>query len=136
MVMEALVVLRELASEYEVVVVENGSTDYAWDVLDELERLYGENGVDPHDRGRVRIIRFAEALDYGARSVQASGLAVTTSSFTRTVTVSTTSGNFVACMQRLSGKKLLGAVSMSSWATSSLAVIQCTGGSFPTPITT
>ncbi|NDF37626.1 MAG: glycosyltransferase family 2 protein, partial [Proteobacteria bacterium] len=28
MVMEALVVLRELASEYEVVVVENGSTDY------------------------------------------------------------------------------------------------------------
>ena len=65
MVMEALVVLRELASEYEVVVVENGSTDYAWDVLDELERLYGENGVDPHDRGRVRIIRFADALDYG-----------------------------------------------------------------------
>jgi len=65
MVMEALVVLRELASEYEVVVVENGSTDYAWDVLDELERLYGENGVDPRDRGRVRIIRFAEALDYG-----------------------------------------------------------------------
>ena len=65
MVMEALVVLRELASEYEVIVVENGSTDYAWDVLDELERLYGEDGVDPRDRGRVRIIRFAEALDYG-----------------------------------------------------------------------
>ena len=54
MVMEALVVLRELASEYEVIVVENGSTDYAWDVLDELERLYGEDGVDPRDRGRVR----------------------------------------------------------------------------------
>ena len=65
MVMEALVVLRELASDYEVIVVENGSTDYAWDVLDELERLYGENGVDTRDRGRVRIIRFAEALDYG-----------------------------------------------------------------------
>lgn len=65
MVMEALVVLRELTSEYEVIVVENGSTDYAWDVLDELDRLYGEHGVDPHDRGRVRIIRFAQPLDYG-----------------------------------------------------------------------
>ncbi|MCC7372368.1 MAG: glycosyltransferase family 2 protein [Chloroflexi bacterium] len=65
MVMEALVVLRELALDYEVIVVENGSTDYAWDVLDELERLYGDWGVDNLDRGRVRIIRFAEALDYG-----------------------------------------------------------------------
>jgi glycosyltransferase involved in cell wall biosynthesis len=65
MVMEALVVLRELAVEYEVIVIENGSTDYAWDVLDELERLYGDWGVDNLDRGRVRIIRFAEALDYG-----------------------------------------------------------------------
>jgi glycosyltransferase involved in cell wall biosynthesis len=65
MVMEALVVLRGLAGEYEVIVVENGSTDYAWDVLDELERLYGEQGVDPHDRGKVRVIRFAQALDYG-----------------------------------------------------------------------
>lgn len=65
MVMEALVVLRELAREYEVVVIENGSTDYAWDVLDELERLYGENGTDSKDRGHVRIIRFGEALDYG-----------------------------------------------------------------------
>lgn len=65
MVMEALVVLRELANEYEVIVIENGSTDYAWDVLDELERLYGDWGVDNLDRGRVRIIRFAEALDYG-----------------------------------------------------------------------
>src|SRR3989442_3334156 len=65
MVMEALVVLRELAAEYEVIVIENGSTDYAWDVLDELERLYGEHGTDPQDRGHVRIIRFAQALDYG-----------------------------------------------------------------------
>jgi glycosyltransferase involved in cell wall biosynthesis len=65
MVMEALVVLRELADDYEVVVIENGSTDYAWDVLDELERLYGDWGVDHLDRGKVRIIRFAEALDYG-----------------------------------------------------------------------
>lgn len=65
MVMEALVMLRELASEYEVIVIENGSTDYAWDVLDELERLYGERGVDPQDRGHVRIIRFAQPLDYG-----------------------------------------------------------------------
>ena len=65
MVMEALVVLRELASEYEVIVIENGSTDYAWDVLDELDRLYGRDGVDPQDRGHVRVIRFAEALGYG-----------------------------------------------------------------------
>jgi len=65
MVMEALVVLRDLADEYEVIVIENGSTDYAWDVLDELDRLYGPEGVDPTDRGRVRILRFAEALDYG-----------------------------------------------------------------------
>jgi glycosyltransferase involved in cell wall biosynthesis len=65
MVMEALVVLRDLASEYEVIVIENGSSDYAWDVLDELERLYGPDGVDPRDRGRVRVLRFAEALDYG-----------------------------------------------------------------------
>lgn len=65
MVMEALVVLRELSNVYEVVVIENGSTDYAWDVLDELDRLYGPAGVDPDDRGRVRIIRFAQPLDYG-----------------------------------------------------------------------
>jgi glycosyltransferase involved in cell wall biosynthesis len=65
MVMEVMVVLRELGAEYEVVVVENGSTDYAWDVLDELERLYGEWGVDPAERGRVRIIRFAKPLGYG-----------------------------------------------------------------------
>jgi len=64
-VMEALVILRELGVEYEVLVIENGSTDYAWDVLDELERLYGERGVDPQDRGRVRIIRFGQPLGYG-----------------------------------------------------------------------
>jgi hypothetical protein len=34
-------------------------------VLDELERLYGENGVDPTDRGHVRTIRFSQPLDYG-----------------------------------------------------------------------
>jgi glycosyltransferase involved in cell wall biosynthesis len=65
MVMEALVVLRELVPTYEVVVIENGSTDYAWDVLDELERLYGSQGQDDLDGGRVRVIRFAEPLDYG-----------------------------------------------------------------------
>lgn len=65
MVMEALIVLRDLATDFEVVVIENGSTDYAWDVLAELERLYGEKGVDPLDQGKVRILRFAQALDYG-----------------------------------------------------------------------
>lgn len=65
MVMEAFVVLRDLAGDYEVIVIENGSTDYAWDVLDELERLYGEHGVDPAHRGRLRTLRFARPLDYG-----------------------------------------------------------------------
>jgi glycosyltransferase involved in cell wall biosynthesis len=65
MVMEALHVMRGITTEYEVIVIENGSSDYAWDVLDELERLYGLNGVDPVDRGRVRTIRFDQALDYG-----------------------------------------------------------------------
>jgi glycosyltransferase involved in cell wall biosynthesis len=70
MVMEAMVVLRDLAAAgrvgaYEVVVVENGSTDYAWDVLDELERLYGPAGVDPRDRGTLRVLRYGQALDYG-----------------------------------------------------------------------
>jgi glycosyltransferase involved in cell wall biosynthesis len=27
--------------------------------------MYGADGIDPVDRGRVRVIRFAEALDYG-----------------------------------------------------------------------
>ena len=65
MVMEALIVLRQLTPEYEVIVIENGSTDYAHDVLDELERLYGSAGVDPHDRGRVRVLRYPDPLDYG-----------------------------------------------------------------------
>ena len=65
LVMEALTVLRGITSQYEVVVVENGSTDYAWDVLDELERLYGPDGVDPVERGRLRVLRYPCALDYG-----------------------------------------------------------------------
>ena len=65
MVMEALTVLRGLTRTYEVIVIENGSTDYAWDVLDELDRLYGPNGADAQERGRVRVIRYGEALDYG-----------------------------------------------------------------------
>ena len=32
--------LRELTDDYEVIVVENGSTDYTNDILDELETLY------------------------------------------------------------------------------------------------
>ncbi len=65
LVIEALTVLRDLADDYEVIVIENGSTDYAWDVLDELERLYGEDGCDPLHAGHVRVIRFSQALDYG-----------------------------------------------------------------------
>jgi glycosyltransferase involved in cell wall biosynthesis len=65
MVMEAMTVLRGITSTYEVIVVENGSTDYAWDVLDELERLYGPHGTDPVARGRLRVLRYAQPLDYG-----------------------------------------------------------------------
>ena len=65
MVMEALTVLRRLTRTYEVIVIENGSTDYAWDVLDELDRLYGPDGTDTQERGKVRVIRYAEPLDYG-----------------------------------------------------------------------
>ena len=53
---KSLAVLATLADEYEVVVVENGSTDHTRDVLDDAERRVGD---------RLRVLRFAEPLGYG-----------------------------------------------------------------------
>lgn len=58
MVIEMTRVLRELTDDYEVVVVENGSTDYTNDILDELETLYAADG-------RLRIMRYEQPLGYG-----------------------------------------------------------------------
>ena len=58
MVIEMMRVLRELTDDYEVIVVENGSTDYTNDILDELETLYAADG-------RLRIMRYTQPLGYG-----------------------------------------------------------------------
>ena len=58
MVIEMMRVLRELTDDYEVIVVENGSTDYTNDILDELETLYATDG-------RLRIRRYKQPLGYG-----------------------------------------------------------------------
>lgn len=58
MVIEMMRVLRELTDDYEVIVVENGSTDYTNDILDELETLYAAEG-------RLRIMRYEQPLGYG-----------------------------------------------------------------------
>src|SRR5688500_7931993 len=53
---KSLDVLATLADEYEVVVVENGSTDHTRDVLADAELRFGD---------RLRVLRFAEPLGYG-----------------------------------------------------------------------
>ena len=41
MVLSAILVLQSLTDDYEVIVVNDGSSDYTKDILDELERRYG-----------------------------------------------------------------------------------------------
>ena len=78
MVIEMMRVLRELTDDYEVIVVENGSTDYTNDILDELETLYAagaDAGATRLDErlwrssvtadGRLRIMRYEQPLGYG-----------------------------------------------------------------------
>jgi glycosyltransferase involved in cell wall biosynthesis len=52
MVLTALMTLRELADDYEVIVVNDGSADYTADVLDELARRYPELRVIHHEQNR------------------------------------------------------------------------------------
>lgn len=52
MVLTALMTLRELTDDYEVIVVNDGSADYTADVLDELARRYPELRVIHHPKNR------------------------------------------------------------------------------------
>jgi glycosyltransferase involved in cell wall biosynthesis len=55
MVLSALLTLRELADDYEVIVVNDGSSDYTPEILNELARVYD----------RVRIIHHEKNQGYG-----------------------------------------------------------------------
>jgi glycosyltransferase involved in cell wall biosynthesis len=55
MVLTTLETLAALTDDYEVIAVQNGSTDYSADVLDELAGTYD----------RLRVLHFKEALGYG-----------------------------------------------------------------------
>ena len=65
MVISAITTLRSLTDDYEVIVVNDGSSDYTKDVLDELERKYAELRVihHPQNGGYGRALRtgFANA---------------------------------------------------------------------------
>ncbi|MBM4429860.1 MAG: glycosyltransferase family 2 protein [Chloroflexi bacterium] len=52
MVLSALLTLRELTDDYEVIVVNDGSADYTPQVLDELARVYKEVRVIHHQKNR------------------------------------------------------------------------------------
>lgn len=56
MVITALQTVRQLTDDYEVIVVQNGSTDYTVDVLNELAAQY------PNE---VRVLNFPYSLGYG-----------------------------------------------------------------------
>ena len=56
MVIVTLQTLRQLADDFEVIVIHNGSTDYSPEVLSELERLY------PNE---LRVIDYPHPLGYG-----------------------------------------------------------------------
>ena len=55
MVLTALTTLEQVADDYEVIVVQNGSTDYTVEVLDELAQQYD----------RLKVLNFTESLGYG-----------------------------------------------------------------------
>jgi glycosyltransferase involved in cell wall biosynthesis len=52
MVISALVTVRELTDEYEIVVVNDGSSDYTAQVLDELARSYEQVRIIHHEQNR------------------------------------------------------------------------------------
>ncbi len=52
MVLSAILVLESLTDDYEVIVVNDGSSDYTKDILDELERRYAEVRVVHHEKNR------------------------------------------------------------------------------------
>lgn len=56
MVLSALVTLREITDDYEVIVVDDAGRDYAPIILEELERIYP---------GEVRVIRHEKNRGYG-----------------------------------------------------------------------
>jgi len=52
MVLAAILVLQSLTDDYEVIVVNDGSSDYTKDILDELERRYEKVRVIHHERNK------------------------------------------------------------------------------------
>jgi glycosyltransferase involved in cell wall biosynthesis len=52
MVLSALLTVRELADDYEIIVVNDGSADYTPQILDELARVYEEVRVIHHEQNR------------------------------------------------------------------------------------
>lgn len=52
MVLSAILVLQSLTDDYEVIVVNDGSSDYTKDILDELERRYEKVRVIHHERNK------------------------------------------------------------------------------------
>ena len=65
-VIAAILTLRELSDEFEVIVCNDGSTDYTGDVLDELTRRYPELTVihHAHNRGYGHALRSAFGVPF------------------------------------------------------------------------